>query len=673
MLPTFLNPLAALVAAAIVVPSLLLLYFLKLRRREQPVASTLLWRKTLQDLQVNAPFQRLRRNLLLLLQLLLLAALLLALARPVRSSQPMAGARTVILVDRSASMNAADGPGGRTRLEEAKRRARALVDTMSRDARAMVIAFDDSARIVQPFTSDAAALRAAIASITPSDRPTSMKLAYELADAQMQFDPEQLRPEDSVDVYVYSDGRTADETELSSRGQVRLERIGRDDSGNVAIVSIGARRNYESPNRVQVFARLANFGPEPVEADVQLSVAPVEPGDDRPPTFEPAPAVATVSLLPQRWDEQRRRDAVAAGAIVRESVEFNLDLTMAAVIRLQVRGSTPDVLSADDVAAVVVPPPKPLRLLLVTGGNYFLERLVASLGVSEWRKLAPDEYESQKPGDFDVVLFDRYTPQFLPSAGTFIAVGAVPAGLKVKPATDPQGRNVFVEGVGVLDWHRDHPILRGLNLARLYAESAVKVDYPLETEVLVEGLKGPMVLLHREGRSTWLLITFDLLQSNWPVQPTFVPFFLQAVQFLSLGSDLQQRESLSAGASPLIPRASVERVVSDDGRITLLGPSGEQRLAVPPAGDLALPPLERVGLYRTSPPAPQFEYIAVNLGNDLESNTLPAARPPGNIGQVLGGDEGAVVQSELWWWIVAAVATPLLLVEWWVYTRRIHL
>ena len=118
--PTFLNPLMAAVAAAIAIPALLVLYFLKLRRREQAVSSTLLWKKAIQDLQVNAPFQRLRRNLLLFLQLLLLALLLLALSRPVSQYAPGAGKMTVVLIDRSASMSAVE-PDGRTRLEEAKR------------------------------------------------------------------------------------------------------------------------------------------------------------------------------------------------------------------------------------------------------------------------------------------------------------------------------------------------------------------------------------------------------------------------------------------------------------------------------------------------------------------------------------------------------------------------
>ena len=73
---SFLSPLTAIVAAAVAVPLLVSLYFLKLRRKPMAVPSTLLWSKSIQDLQVNAPFQRIRNNLLLWLQLLLLALLL---------------------------------------------------------------------------------------------------------------------------------------------------------------------------------------------------------------------------------------------------------------------------------------------------------------------------------------------------------------------------------------------------------------------------------------------------------------------------------------------------------------------------------------------------------------------------------------------------------------------
>ena len=31
------------------------------------------------------------------------------------------------------------------------------------------------------------------------------------------------------------------------------------------------------------------------------------------------------------------------------------------------------------------------------------------------------------------------------------------------------------------------------------------------------------------------------------------------------------------------------------------------------------------------------------------------------------------VRVEWWWWLVAAGALPFLLVEWWVYTRRVKI
>ncbi|MEL7059229.1 MAG: VWA domain-containing protein [Acidobacteriota bacterium] len=146
---SFLAPLVGAIAAAVVIPSLVALYFLKLRRRRMEVPSTLLWKKAIQDMQVNSPFQRLRNSLLLLLQLLILAALLFALARPTLFMQAEPGSRAVIVIDRSGSMSATDAPGGGTRLDEAKRLAEEVVDALSADGagQAMVVSFAEAARV----------------------------------------------------------------------------------------------------------------------------------------------------------------------------------------------------------------------------------------------------------------------------------------------------------------------------------------------------------------------------------------------------------------------------------------------------------------------------------------------------------------------------------------------
>src|SRR3954466_11944007 len=126
------------------------LYFLKLRRRPLQVPSTLLWRRSLEDLHVNSLFQRLRKNLLLFLQLMAVLLAMLALAGPRVRGTAGQGKRYVLAIDNSASMSATDVAPNR--LARAKEEAKKIVSSMEGDDLAMVIAFSDRARIVSNYT-----------------------------------------------------------------------------------------------------------------------------------------------------------------------------------------------------------------------------------------------------------------------------------------------------------------------------------------------------------------------------------------------------------------------------------------------------------------------------------------------------------------------------------------
>src|SRR5579884_3949969 len=84
------------------------MYMLRLRRQQRPIGSTFLWRRAVEDIQANAPWQRLRPNLLLLLQLLALAALVLALARPAYTETRTFTGDLVVIVAQSYTMQATD-------------------------------------------------------------------------------------------------------------------------------------------------------------------------------------------------------------------------------------------------------------------------------------------------------------------------------------------------------------------------------------------------------------------------------------------------------------------------------------------------------------------------------------------------------------------------------------
>jgi hypothetical protein len=300
---TWATPLLAGIAAAIAIPALVILYFLKLRRRNVEVSSTLLWKKAIQDLQANAPFQKLRRNILLFLQLMVLAAVLLAVAQPQMKGETLQGQRHIILIDRSASMSATDGgpeddPGARTRLEAAKAQAIALVDSL-KDAgmfmggvadEAMVIAFSTSAEVRQQFTGDKAVLRAAIEAIEPTDAPSRLDEAMRLARAHAprmtlgDLAPDETNPDAEVEglyrgqgstIHLYSDGALPDAAEVlpANIDTIVYHAIGSTDAANAGITSVRSQREYERPEELSIYVAVESTGRTPRTVDVQLALA----------------------------------------------------------------------------------------------------------------------------------------------------------------------------------------------------------------------------------------------------------------------------------------------------------------------------------------------------------------------------------------------------------------
>src|SRR5207302_1927541 len=116
----------AALAFGVIVPVILLLYFMRPKRQERVISSTLLWQQALQDLQASRPWQKLRITPLLLLQILAAIVIVLVLSRPATFIRSPIGGNTIIILQTSASMQATDiAP---SRFEAARSRIAELVD-----------------------------------------------------------------------------------------------------------------------------------------------------------------------------------------------------------------------------------------------------------------------------------------------------------------------------------------------------------------------------------------------------------------------------------------------------------------------------------------------------------------------------------------------------------------
>ncbi len=200
---------------ALVPPAIVLLYFLKLKREPLEVPSTYLWSKSIEDLHVNSIWQRLRKNLLLLLQLLAVALVMLSVLRLGWQGSQLTGERFIFLVDNSASMASKDVEP--SRLAEAKRRVGELLDQMKSGDQAMIISFCDTARVEQLFTDNRRELRRRLEAIQQTNRGTALGEALRLAaglanPGRAAFEISDTRVAEGMPatLYIFSDGKFPD-------------------------------------------------------------------------------------------------------------------------------------------------------------------------------------------------------------------------------------------------------------------------------------------------------------------------------------------------------------------------------------------------------------------------------------------------------------------------------
>jgi len=253
----FTSPLALL--GLLFVPVVIAMYLLKLRRDEAVVPSTLLWTRLVADVEANAPWQKLKRSLLLLLQLLLVIILALLAARPFLE-RPAGLARDIVLVmDTSASMGATDVVPDR--LTAAKLAAIDALRDLPTGGKVSVIAAGRSARIVVNESTDLSRVRQAIEGIAVTQSTGDLGDALELASKLA------ARSGDAQ-VLVATDAALA--TDLSGRvaAPVKVLPVGRDRK-NQAIIALAVRTSPSAVTR-SVFVSLANLDIERAARSLEL-------------------------------------------------------------------------------------------------------------------------------------------------------------------------------------------------------------------------------------------------------------------------------------------------------------------------------------------------------------------------------------------------------------------
>lgn len=671
---TLLSPIPALIAAAITIPALLFFYFLKLRRRPVRVSSTLLWEEAIRDLQVNVPFRLIRPTWLLLLQLLILALFLLALARPAIDLPRGIPERIILIIDRSASMSARDvdsRDGPITRLDAAKQKALDSLARFSRSSGASfaVIAFAAEPILISSFSSDAGAARIAIASIQPTDQPGNLRAALQLAGGLFSGDSDESTPRSRGLATLYSDGSFADTDALALPGaefQIRSvgpqppsARISDSESDtlpaieshdNLGIVAIAARRKWEDPTIIRIFARVLNASAEPITVPVILTLD----GKETQSTILTIPAAtASVSVVADPLDSAKPAPASIPGE---SAASFKLETREGGIATIRI--DRPDALAADNSASVILSPASKPRILIVTPdaaprrGPDWITTNIEELQLPHVAMSASAFAREINP-HFDLIIFDRVTPAIVPAIPSLSFGTGVP-GLVMQPTPK--------DGTFVISWRRTHPVLRSITLDGVFVGSPLPLSMATAEDELASGESGPLIAESHGPGPRRIVVAFDLALSNWPIQVSFPIFLASAIDYLTLRADEHAGGSFTT-AEPAGLRHGPPNRITLDGPVKLDIPAPLPSTTDSP---ISLGILERAGIYRVvgmpeGTPA-QDRIIAINLLDQTESS-LAVRQSLKVSGQTVASTAGDSGPREIWPWLIAA-ALILLTIEW---------
>lgn len=603
---TFYSPWAFLALAA--VPVIIILYLLKQRHQDFTVSSLFLWEEALRDLEANAPWQKLRKNLLMLLQILAVILLAFALAKPFLNSLGGEKGNVIVIIDTSLSMQAEDV--GKSRFDEAKAQAAELISNLKPGIKVTLVNMGRNALILENLSSNKNSLLSKLDSLRVTNGTSNEEDVKSLVVSLIKQQP-------GAQVVVFSDhefdipGVLEDISNISNNGD------------NYAVTLISYSRGAKG---LTVLGRVSNFSVSDATVPVSLYVDGI--------VFD-----------------ARNVDIEKGGTsnIYWNDIPDNIKL-------LEVRIDREDSLKIDNSAWSAVNPSNIHKALLVTESNVFIEKVISLTNGIELFKAGIDDIEDVK--GYQLYIYDGFIPEKLPDDGNVMILNPPENSLFeiVKEVENPQVEDFDDE---IFQYVKDFDFSIGKTKI---------LNIPAWGKEILRFKEGTGAFAGQYQNRRVLVAGFDIHNTDMPLTPAFPIFMTNTLNWL-LPSTVRNVDSVFSGdgiSFNLDPKAQEAYVTTPTGRNIKIAPPFPA-MVFDDTGEAGLYTLSQ----KTEDGDKNF-YFSVNVPSGIESdlinstgNNTQAENPiegspqkPLNTGMNLQG---------IFLWIILLV----LLIEWWVYSNGI--
>ncbi len=655
---------------------IVIFYILKIRLRRVPVSTILFWRQIFEEKQPRSIWQHLRHLLSLLIQIFFLLLLVFALAEPFFNWEILEARRLVLVVDNSASMNALDGDLSLSRLSRAKEEGRRVLEGLRFRDEVAIVAAGTQPQVVCGLTGHQKTLLKALDGIAPSDGPTRVQEAVELARRL-------LADQDNGKIILLSDGcfgsavgdrpsavgqnqqpiePAADSRQPIADKDVQLILVGR-RTGNVGISRFQARRSLLDPIGYEILVEVVNHSDETTEGRLEVDLH-AESGKQ---TVDAIP----LKLAPnQVWTRVFEKTSAEGGKL-----EATLNGPGG-------KEALADGLVADNQAVALLPRREMQPVLLVTPeSNLFLEKVFEA---SPLVKLSVAKELPQLIPAGTLVVLHRAVPERLPAGRLFVIE---PGG-----ACDLWQAGDKLQNPIVTKQDKDSPLMAHVKLDNVLMPEARKLEFKTGSagvppasgqdgrapvKVLVTALSGdPLYAALERPEGKLLVLTVNLDQGDLPLRTAFPIMVMNALGWFA-GEKGELREALATGAVTEVelksPEPAVRSAESKTAAWLLIAPDGQERRLPDGVTRTTVGPLDQCGVWKVGLRTPDsglqtLGEIAVNLANRQESDLRPPESLLSNSKDSGAGMTG-LVNRPIWFWLIAT-AWLLAGVEWYLYQRR---
>jgi len=495
------------------------IYFLKVKPRRHVVTAAFLWQLVYTEKKSTSLFKKLRDLLSLLLMLLALCALVMSMTRPRLES--IRQADLLLLIDHSASMSSTNS--STSRLDQAKKIAREIVDGVGDDRRVAIASVADRVDYLSYLSDDTRKLREAISSIQPTCLPLRSRALNEIAPV--------VRSGNHMRVVLLSDGVAS---KLQLPDGVEWIQVAK-RSGNAGIVAADLQAVGKA-GQLSLFFQLASDLEEPVEADLRVIHGDV-PIKVLPVTVQPG------------HNEPQRLDITGGPGVY----ELQLDLD--------------DTLKLDNVAHLSVQAPQPIRVAVRADDKYFFQHSVQAFAKSDGRLVLADgvaDITIDQSGPGDGALSVIFAPQ-----------GEAPWWTSIGDQIDQPIARRLVD---------DHSALRYVPVEEMPFTGARHIKAAKGSLVLVEDEQGiPLIWQAKQAGRTAIVVNLDPSADDFVFSPYF-PILIYSLTTYLGGQDqplMAVHRTVDRVVLPGSVSGSTVTLTQPDGTVSQLTTDERAQLTMP--------------------------------------------------------------------------------------------